>query len=347
MIHSVLAAVGENRGLCRAKVRMAAVVMAAGFAFGICATTTLRGQAPMQKTQPGFYRMMLGDFEVTALNDGVVAYPISRLVPTATPEQVRTGLLESGLEDSSGLSYNAFLINTGSKLILIDTGTGGKLDDQAEFHGAGHLMANLRASGYLPEQIDEVYITHRGQDHIGGLTLGKNERAFPNAMVRAPSSEMDIFLNPAKTAALLARRPNPETRAWVEFTKDLFEPYIKAGKFQSFDGDIVLAPGIRALATHGHTPGHTSYVVGSKGQALIVLGDLVLMAALQFANPALGSPFDSDAKATAEQRLRIFQMAAESHYWVAGGHLSFPGIGHVRSGQGRYFFIPANYGIPR
>jgi glyoxylase-like metal-dependent hydrolase (beta-lactamase superfamily II) len=156
---------------------------------------SLRAEAasPLQKTQPGFYRMMLGDFEITALNDGVVAYQTSRLLPTATPEQIKAGLAESGLTDPVGLSYNAFAVNTGSKLILIDTGTGGKLDDQQEFHGAGHLIANLRAAGYRPEQVDEVYITHGGPDHVGGLTVG-TERAFPNAMVRVPKSEFAQYL---------------------------------------------------------------------------------------------------------------------------------------------------------
>ena len=134
----------------------------------------------MVGTQPGFYRMMLGDFEVTALNDGVVAYAVSRVLPTATADQIKSGLSESGLTDPVGLSYNAFLINTGSKLVLIDTGTGGKLDTEPEFYGAGHLIANLRAAGYRPEQIDEVYITHFHSDHIGGLLAG-DKAAFPNA----------------------------------------------------------------------------------------------------------------------------------------------------------------------
>jgi len=300
----------------------------------------------MVKVQPGFYRMMLGEFEVTALNDGAVAYPTAQVLPTATPQEIKLGLAENSLTDPVDMSYNAFLINTGSKLILIDTGTGGKLDDEPEFHGAGHLMANLRAAGYRPEQIDEIYITHRGQDHIGGLTIA-GERAFANALVRASKSEMEIFFDPEKTAALLAEaHNNAKVKAWLQFTRDLFEPYIRAGKFQSFDEDIPLAPGIRALATHGHTPGHTSYIVESKGQTLIVMGDLVLMGALQFANPSLGSSFDGDPKAAAEQRRRIFKMAVDKDSWLAGGHLSFPGIGHVHSAPDRYFWVPANYSIP-
>jgi glyoxylase-like metal-dependent hydrolase (beta-lactamase superfamily II) len=293
--------------------------------------------APMVKTQPGFYRMLLGDFEVTALNDGVVAYATTRVLPTATPEQIKSGLSEYSLADPLGMSYNAFLINTGTKLVLIDTGSGGKLGDQPEFHGTGRLMANLGAAGYQPEQVDEVYITHLGPDHVGGLTLG-TERAFPNAMLRAPRSEVDIFLHPDKAPAW--------TRSWIPFWTDLFAPYIRAGKFESFEDDIALTAGIRSLATHGHAPGHTSYVVESKGQTLIVMGDLVLMGALQFANPSLGSAFDADPKAAAEQRIRVFKMAANSGDWVAGGHLSFPGIGHIRAVGRRYFWIPTNYTIP-
>jgi len=302
--------------------------------------------APPAKTQPGFYRLMLGDFEVTALNDGVVPYQTARVLPTATPEQIRASLLQHGLADPVGMSYNAVLINTGRKLVLIDTGTGGKLDDEPEFHGAGRLMANLRAAGYRPEQVDEIYITHRGQDHIGGLTIG-NERAFPNARVRAPKSEFDMFLDPAKTAALMAEAHNDEkVKAWLQFTKDLFEPYINARKFQSFDGDITLVPGIRALGTHGHTPGHTSYVVESQGQTLIVMGDLVLMGAMQFTDPTLSSSFDADPSEAVAQRKRVLQLAAERNCWIAGSHLSFPGIGHVRSNENGYEWSPANYTLP-
>jgi glyoxylase-like metal-dependent hydrolase (beta-lactamase superfamily II) len=288
---------------------------------------------------------MIGAFEVTALNDGVIFYETSRVLPTATSDQIRHGLHESGLSDPFPMCYNAFLIDTGEMLVLIDTGTGGKLDDQPEFHGAGHLMANLRAAGYEPEQVDEVYITHRGADHIGGLTIG-HERAFPNAIVCAPKSEFDRFLDPGKAAALLAElaevHPDEEARAWIQFNTDLFEPYIRAGNFRSIDSDVRLAPGIRALATHGHTPGHTSYVVHSQGQTLIVMGDLVLMSALQFADPSLGSPLDVDAEAAAEQRLRVFRMAAENDYWVAGSHLPFPGIGHIRAERDRFFWVPAD-----
>lgn len=297
-----------------------------------------QASAPMVKTQPGFFRMMLGDFEITALNDGVVPYPTAQVLPTATPEQIKQSLVENGLTDPVGMSYNAFLINTGTKLILIDTGTGGKLPDSPLFRGTGRLTANLRAAGYQPEQIDEIYITHFGPDHVGGLTNG-TERAFPNAILRVPRGEMDIILQPDKAPHW--------TKNWIPFWTNLIEPYKKAGKLSIIEGDDTLAPGIRALATHGHSPGHTSYIVESKGQRLIVLGDLVLLGAMQFAEPSLTSAFDSDPAAAAVQRKRILELAAEENDWVAGGHLTFPAIGHVRARDGHYVWLPANYQIPQ
>jgi glyoxylase-like metal-dependent hydrolase (beta-lactamase superfamily II) len=216
--------------------------MLIGVALSLCSLASVRAAAPLARTQPGFYRMMLGDFEITALNDGVVNYSTARVLPTATSAEIRMGLLANALTDPVGMSYNAFLINTRSKLVLIDTGTGAKLQDQPEFQGTGYLMTNLRAAGYQPEQVDEVYITHLGPDHVGGLTVG-TERAFPNAILRAPKRAVDLFLHPDTAPAW--------ARSWIPFWAALFAPYIQAGSFQSFDTDIVLTSGIRALATPG------------------------------------------------------------------------------------------------
>src|SRR5918992_800209 len=149
-----------------------------GLAIAAWFASSAYAAAPMVKTQsPGVYRMMLGDFEVTALNDGVVGYMTAQVLPGATQREIKSRLCAMGLSDPVDMSYNAFLINTGGKLVLIDTGTGGKLHESPFFHGAGRLLANLRSAGYQPEQVDEIYITHLGPDHVGGLTLGK-ERTF-------------------------------------------------------------------------------------------------------------------------------------------------------------------------
>lgn len=306
-------------------------------------SVTTDAAAPMVRTQaPGFYRMMLGDFEVTALNDGVVTMAV--IFPGMSSEEINARLADRYLTSPIGMSFNAFLVNTGDKLILIDAGAG----DVAKLVGwtAGHLIENLRTAGYRPEQVDEVYITHMHPDHIGGLILA-GQRAFPGAVVRAASKEVERYLDAAKMASALASSPDEATdRIRFQRVRTLLEPYINAGKFLSFDGDVTLVPGIRALATHGHTPGHTSYVVESGEQTLIVIGDLIHHAAVQFPNPWFPAATDWDPKEANAERVRIFQQAADRGFWIAGAHISFPGIGHVRSDRGAYLWVPANYEIP-
>jgi glyoxylase-like metal-dependent hydrolase (beta-lactamase superfamily II) len=301
-----------------------------------CHFAASQAAAPLAKTQaPGFYRMMLGDIEVTALNDGVVPLPVDKLLTNASPEDIRSSLARVYLAVPVETSFNGFLVNTGSKLVLIDTGAGTLMGP-----GTGHLVLNLRAAGYKPEQVDEIYITHMHLDHVGGLTLN-GQRVFSNAVVRAAKREGDYWLSPAKMAAA----PSDEKAGFQNALTSL-DPYVKAGKFHPFDGDIPLVPGVRALDTHGHTPGHTSYAVESQGKKLIVIGDLIHVAAAQFPNPSITIKFDSDPKAAKEQREHTFRAAADEGYWIAGAHLSFPGIGHLRADQGGYDWIPVNYSIP-
>ena len=128
-------------------------------------------------------------------------------------------------------------------------------------------MTKLRAAGYRPGDVDEVYITHLGPDHVGGLTAPDGSRVFPNAVVRVPQREVDRFQKPDA----------PQAKAFGRFWSELFTPYSDAGSLTTFDADTTLVRGIRTLATHGHSEGHTSYVVESKGEVMIIMGDLVLV----------------------------------------------------------------------
>jgi glyoxylase-like metal-dependent hydrolase (beta-lactamase superfamily II) len=149
-----------------------------------------------------------------------------------------------------------------------------------------------------------------------------------------------MIINPGETEPYINRARNRDFARWIDFTKSVFAPYVGAGRLLAFDSDGTVALSIRALATHGHTPGHTSYLVESKGQTLIVRGDPVLVSGLQFDDPDLGSSFDSDPKAAAEQR-RILALSAARGYWIAGSHLPFPGIGQVRAAGNGFSFSPA------
>lgn len=131
---------------------------------------------------------MLGSYEVTALSDGVLRLPVDRLLLNSSPKQIETALAEHHQGLPVVTSVNAYLINTGSKLILVDTGAGSLLGD-----GLGKLVVNLKAAGYQPQQVDEIYLTHMHPDHLGGLTQN-GKAAFPNAVVRAGQQDADFGL---------------------------------------------------------------------------------------------------------------------------------------------------------
>ncbi len=290
--------------------------------------------APQQKTQaPGYYRLILGEFEVTALSDGTFLMDAGKILTNVTPKELDAGLARSFLKNPVETSVNGFLVNTGPKLVLIDTGAGTLFGPTL-----GKLLSNLKASGYRPEQVDEIYISHMHGDHVGGLSAD-GKPVFPNAIVRAAQQEADFWLSKAHLDAAPQDRKDAYQGAM-----NMLNPYVSAGKFKPFDGDTELVPGIRAVANHGHTPGHTIYVVDSKGQKLVLWGDLMHAAAVQFADPAVTIHYDTDPDMAASQRKKVFADAAGQGYWVAGAHLSFPGIGHLRTAGSGYAFVPANYG---
>ena len=292
--------------------------------------------APLAKTQaPGYYRMMLGDFEVTALNDGTVDLPMEKLLHNK-PGKTEKALAEHFVKAPVETSINAYLINTGSKLVLVDTGTGGLFGPTT-----GKLVANLKAAGYQPEQVDEIYISHMHPDHVGGLG-GLNQPAFPNAVVRADKRDADFWLSKANLD-----KAAPDSKDYFQNAQNAFAAYANGGKFQPFDGNTQLVPGVRATSSYGHTPGHTTYVVESKGQKLVLMGDLMHSAEVQFDDPSVTIAFDSDEKAALAQRKAAFAEASKQGYLFAASHLPFPSLGHLRAKGKAYAFYPVNYGVPR
>jgi len=304
-------------------------------AFGLAAAGALAhaGAPPAKGQAPGWYRMSLGAFEITALSDGTLDLPVDKLLTGTTPAKAQAALARAYLKVPLETSVNGYLVNTGVKLILIDTGAAGLLGPTL-----GKLVANLKASGYTPEQVDEVYLTHLHADHVGGITGADGKAVFPNAIVRADKKEAGFWLDKASMDKAPA--------AMKDFFKGAMasmKPYVDAGRFKPFDGDVELLPGIRSFATRGHTPGHAAYVVESNGAKLVVWGDLMHVAAVQFPDPSVTIQFDIDSKAAAPQRKKAYADAAKNGYYVAVAHVSFPGIGQLRPDGRGYRWLPANY----
>ncbi len=319
-----------SKPLCRSA-RAAAVLAVAAVA--TMAVAPAYAAAPMANSSPpGYFRIMLGDFEVTALSDGTVELPVNKLLTRTTPAKVDQALAQSFLSSPLETSVNAYLVNTGSKLVLIDGGAGGLFGPTL-----GKLLANLKASGYQPEQVDEIYLTHMHSDHVGGLAAG-GQPAFPNAVVRADKHESDYWLSPANLA-----KAGADTKGYFVGAQASLGPYVNAGKYQPFEGNVELVPGVRSYASRGHTAGHSSYVLESKGQKLLLIGDLIHVGAVQFAHPDVTIAFDGDSKGAEAERKKAFADAAKAGYLLGATHLPFPGMGHVRAQGKAYRWVPVNY----
>jgi glyoxylase-like metal-dependent hydrolase (beta-lactamase superfamily II) len=290
--------------------------------------------------------MLLGAFEITVVSDGTHPFPDATVLtkPAGSNSAMRPLLFASNAAEATHLleaadvrvptegSINAFLVNTGKKLILIDTGAG-------TLYGSccGHLLANLRAAGYRPEQIDEIFLTHLHEDHVGGIAPN-GKMAFPNAVVYANAIDAAYWLDAAHEKAAPAF-----LHGQFEGARISLQPYRNAGRFKTFRGVTELVPGIRALPAPGHTPGHTFYEVRSGGRSLLIWGDVVHVAELQFPDPSITTEYDTDPARAEQTRRAVFARVAETHTLVGAMHVSFPGLGHVAQTSLGYIWIPIEY----
>lgn len=292
--------------------------------------------APMaHSAAPGYYRFMLGNFEVTALSDGTVALPVDKLLQGIKSSNVDKLLAEDFESSPVQTSINAFLINTGKKLVLIDTGAGNLFGPTL-----GNMLKNLKASGYQPDQVDDILLTHMHPDHLGGL-LTNGQIAFPHATVWVNKKDADYWLNPANVAGA-----KKNLQGFFKGAIASIKPYREAGHFKTFTGQQSLLPGIRTEPELGHTPGHSGYLVTSNGKSLLVWGDIIHVQAVQFRHPSVTIVYDSNPNQARATRLKVLANVAKHKILVAAAHIAFPGVGHVvKAGHG-YRWIPVNYTVP-
>jgi len=291
--------------------------------------------APVQQV-PGVYRQAIGKLRVTALFDGTVPLPRAQLSNLDSDAIAR--LLDHRYvpETEKGLqtAVNAYLIQDGTHLTLVDTGTAACFGP-----GLGQVLANLRAAGYAPAQVDDVLLTHAHPDHMCGLLDAQGQAAYPNATVWLSAADAAYWLDPASEASApqMLKFAFPLARAAAA-------PYQAKDRLRRFRPGDALPGGAVALDTHGHTPGHVSYRFdGGSGQQLLVWGDLVHYHVVQFAQPQASYEADSDRAAAIAARKRTMAQAADGGWWVAGAHLPFPGLGHVRRDNDAFAWVPAEF----
>jgi glyoxylase-like metal-dependent hydrolase (beta-lactamase superfamily II) len=291
-----------------------------------------RAQAPLSEVgNPGFNRFRLGAFEITAISDGMrpgdgihTIFGIDR-----DEAEVATLLEENFLPaDRFVNSFTPALVNTGEELILFDTGLGAA----AREGGLGQLRARLEASGYAPEDVSVVVITHFHGDHIGGL-MEDGEPAFPNARYVTGQAEYDFW-----TAD--ERQSGPTENAARAVQANVV-PLADKTTFIG-DGDEV-APGIAGMLAAGHTPGHMIFHLESDGRRLLLTADTANHYVASLMRPEWHVGFDMDKEGAAETRKRVFDMVAAERIPFLGYHMPFPAVGYVEKLDIGYRFVPASY----
>lgn len=293
--------------------------------------------APMVHAQvPGYYRLMVGSIEVTALFDG--AMQLDKGLLQHADEKTLNRALDRLFVGNPKMNtaVNAYLINTGKHLVLVDAGAAGLFGPTL-----GNLLQNMKAAGYQPEQVDRIIITHLHADHVGGLNDAEGKPVFPQADVYVSKAENDFWLS----KEIAAGAPK-EMQPFFKMAQDSAAPYQASGHWKTLAGDGTgeVVPGIQAVNASGHTPGHRVYVVESQGQKFFITGDLLHAHAIQFAHPEVAIQFDTDQKKAVATRREILKRVASEKSLMAGAHLPFPGIGHVTpEGKGSYRWVPVEF----
>jgi glyoxylase-like metal-dependent hydrolase (beta-lactamase superfamily II) len=287
-------------------------------------------RAPLSGVLQPSYRLKLGELEVTALADGYI--DLDQAIFASADKSEMSKLLEGAFRKTDGplrTSVNAFVVNTGEQLILIDCGT-----VQGFSPSLAKLPERLEAQGFMPEQFDAVLLTHMHPDHVGAATNKERAARFTNAELAVSEAEWKFWSD----ESIAAKAPK-EAQPFFKFATDAGKAYGKAMRHFGKDGEIV--PGITSVALPGHTPGHSGFILASGNESLLIWGDIVHSPALQFTHPEWSIAFDVDQAQAAATRKAIFDRAAADKLLVAGMHLDFPGFGHVARDGNAYDFIPA------
>ncbi len=261
-------------------------------------------------------RRTIGNVHVTALIDNTQAYPATAVYPDAGKALDQ---FSNYLDDSGGLplSFAAYLINDGGKLILVDTGWGPEAN--------GHLPTELSAAGVSPEEIGTVAFTHLHGDHTGwNIDRESGLPLFPNARYMVPEGDWAHYNN---------QDPEPDS-----FLRDV-RPLRETGHLELIKEEARLSESVVAVATPGHTPGHTSYSIRSGGDEGFILGDVVIgMPDAEL--PSLRNSFDHDPGAALTTRTVSIARFARDRVLVAANHLPAPGFGRFSVIEGKSYWEP-------
>lgn len=280
----------------------------------------------------GFYSYKVGDIEVISIYDGVWQNGgFGGIAVDVSEDQVKSALSKAGLTtDYIPIEFALTVVKTGGKTIMLDAGTGGQLAPTAGLAAGG----GFEAAGITPDSIDTIMISHMHPDHIFGLMeKDTNAPVFPDAEIVVSETEYDFWTDPAIIEKLPERRQGLAKRIQATF------PEWK--NVTRFNGEKELAPGIRAVESFGHSPGHVSFHISSGDDELLLIGDAIIVPALFLANLDWQLSFDSDKAQATATRKSIVEKAIADNMTIGGYHFGFPNAGKIEKDSADHVFVPA------
>lgn len=315
----------------------------AGLAAGVGAAALPGGARPARAAAklaeaqaPGFYRYKVGDFECTSINDGARSFPLTEAFVRNVPKEQAAAAADDAYMPKGMVTvpFNPQLINTGSKLVLIDTGNGAGAFTATK-GAVGRTVQNLAAAGVDPGSIDIVVISHLHPDHTNGLRLADGALTFPNAEIKVPARDWAFWMSDDNAAKAQSDEMKKNYFANARKTFAGLE-----NKVTPYDWDKEIAPGITSVAAPGHTPGHTAFVVASGASRVLVQSDVTNIPEFFLRNPDWHVAYDNDPEQAQATRHKFYDMAATEKAMVIGFHFSFPSIGHVEKAGSGYRLVP-------
>src|ERR1700681_1764770 len=292
--------------------------------------------APAGAQAPGFYRYKVGSYECTSINDGARSFPMPDTFVKNVPKEEALAAAEAAYMPKGMVTvpFKPQLINTGSKLVLIDCGNGIAALEPTK-GAAGRTLQNLAAAGVDPKSIDVVLMSHLHPDHTNGIRALDGAMAFPNAEIMVPAKDWDFWMS--------------EENAAKAQSSDMMKNYfanvkkVYAGiesKVTRYDWGKEVAPGITSIAAPGHTPGHTAFAIASGNSKILIQSDVTNIPELFLRNPDWHVVYDVDPDVAQATRHEFYDMASAEKAMVVGFHFTFPSIGHVEKDGTKYRLVP-------
>jgi glyoxylase-like metal-dependent hydrolase (beta-lactamase superfamily II) len=312
---------------------------AAGAASALTSFGALPARAAVPETgaqAPGFYRYKVGSYECTSINDGARSFPLPDTFVTNVPKAEALAAADAAYMPKGMVTvpFNPQLINTGSKLILIDSGNGIANFEPTKGE-VGRTLQNLAAAGVDPKSIDVVLLSHLHPDHTNGIRAADGSIAFPNAEIMVPAVDWKFWMSDENAAKA---ESNTMMKNYFANVKKTFAGI--ESKVTKYDWDKEVAPGITSIAAPGHTPGHTAFAIASGNSRILIQSDVTNIPEFFLRNPDWHVAYDVDPETAQATRHKFYDMASAEKAMVVGFHFTFPSIGHIEKDGPKYRLVP-------